>query len=245
MTPYPLGEKLIVPPPGEGYDWYYLAQFHNDIGGVTRGVRGLSFQDLGGFGCCILGGGSSGVKITQNDQKLTGFIHVPSNRPDAWRNAAPGTYESRFTVDTTSKFGKRQYNSTRWYAQLNTPGVPVIARARGWYEGSAFEYVDATLTTKVRASTLANGTAIRPGQTLTYSIGAGAKWASVFFDPALHCACPEAKGRVIFENRLGSSGSFVVPSDLSPGIHVLMIVGTEVGSTGWSAGVMRIPFQVN
>jgi hypothetical protein len=244
MAPYPLGERFVVPPPGSGYDWPFLAQFHNDIGGTVRGVRGLSFQDIGGFGCCITVGG--GTKITVDDQKLVGAIHVPSNRPDAWRQAeanAWGAAESRFTVDTTSKFGKRQYNSTRWFTFLGTPGQPVIVKSRGWYEG--LDYVDATLTTKVRASTLANGTAIRPGQTLTYSIGSGAKWAAVYFDPALHCNCPDAKGRVIFENRLGSTGSFVVPSDLTPGIHVLMIVGTEVGATGWSAGVVRVPFRVN
>jgi hypothetical protein len=242
MTPYPLGERLIVPPPGSGYDWFFLSQFHNDIGGATRGVRGLSFQDLGGFGCCILAEGSSGVKITTDDQKLTGKIHVPSNRPDAWRNASPGTYESRFTTDTTSRFGNRQYNSTRWFAQLNTPGAPVIARARGWY--ACGEYVDATLTTKTRALTLANGTAIFPGKTLTYSIGAGALWAFAYIDPDIHHG---SKGTVLFENRTGSSGSFVVPP-LESGIHVLLLGSWEKVSGcggGWNGGVERIPFRVN
>lgn len=234
---YPSGEQFILPPAGQGYTWPYLAIFHNDVGGTVRQVRGGGFQ-IGSDGSILKDPNSVGVKITTNDQKLAGNIVYPADRVNTWR-AFTGTAETRFTADTTSRFGQRQFNSTRWFTQLNAPGQPVIIKARGWYQGG--DYVDVQLSTKTRASTLANGTAIFPGKTLTYAIGAGAQWAFAYIDPDLHNG---SKGTVLFENRTGSSGSFVVPA-LSPGVHKLMLGSWEKLGNGWSGVACPIPFQVN
>jgi hypothetical protein len=240
MTPYPHGERVFLPPAGQGFAWHVLSIFHNDIGGVTRGVRGGGFQDRGGS-CCPLAPGSSGLQITTNDQRLRTTHFTPADVVNGWRTQT-GVGESRITTDTTSRFGARQFTSSRYFTDLNQPAAPKILKARGWY--ACGDYVDAQLNTKTRASTLANGTAIKPGQTLSYSIGAGALWAFAYIDPDLHAG---SKGTVLFENRTGSSGSFIVPP-LTPGPHVLMIGGWEKIAGcggGWNAGVLRVPFQVS
>jgi hypothetical protein len=228
--PFPLGEQLVIPASG-GYSWPYLAQSHNGIGAKVRGVRGGGFQ-MGTSGLSYDPDFRSGTIATQ-DFRHVGSIPNEADKPAAWRSVS-GTFENRFTFDTTSPFGKRQYQSGAWNAQLNAAAAPVRVTARGWYEGPG--YTNVTLQTRVQAHTLE--TTGLPS-TLSYSVDQGAKWAFAYVDANIHGG---SKGTVIFENRT-AAGTFNLPV-LPPGPHVLLLGAWEKAATGWNAGVLRLPFQV-
>ncbi len=238
---FPVGEKLVIPPAGSAYKWDYLAQWHEqNPTGVSRRVRGGGFIGAGsGLGTIPFDPGSVGIHFNEVNVRHAGAIPMPVEAVNAWRAAAPGTYENRFTADTTSKFGKREYQSGAWNAQLNALGSPVAITARGWYEDG--EYTNVTLKAKVQAHTLADGTAIKPGQTLSYSLAQGAAFAFAYLNPDIHNGI---KGRVLMENKTGSSGTFVLPADLTAGVNVLLLGAWEKRPSGWNAGVLRLPFMV-
>jgi hypothetical protein len=232
MIPFPMGERIVVPASG-GYSWPYLAQFHNGVGGTVRQVRSGFTNVPSTLGCCPKDPNYQGVPINVQDQRHAGTIVVEAERVNGWRTVT-GQREARFTADTTSKFGKRMYQSGAWHTVFNVPGMGVGFTARGWYEGPG--YTNVTLTTKTRASTLA--TTGLPS-TLSYALDQGAKWAFAYIDPNIHAG---SKGLILFENRVGG-GSFTLPA-LSPGVHVLLLGGWEKVATGWNAGVLRLPFNV-
>jgi hypothetical protein len=227
---FPMGERVVFPAAGQGYDWKYLAQFHNDVGATVRGVRGGGFQ----MGCegIVYDPASRGVKVTQQDQRLVGNLHMTPCTVDLWRSKT-GTFENRFTSDTTSKFGQRMYQSGAWNAQFNIAGAPVGFTGRGWYQGA--DYTNITLATKTRASILAAGGL---PNSLSYSIANGAKFAFAYIDPNIHAG---SKGTVLFENRT-AVGAFTLPP-LAPGLHILLLGAWEKIGTGWNAGVLRLPFM--
>jgi hypothetical protein len=235
MIPFPMGEQIFLPPSGQGYSWPYLGQWHNGQGGTVRQVRAGSVNISCSDSSIPNDPGYRGVAITTQDQRHAGEIPVNATKVNCWRTAI-GTREFRFTNDTTSKFGKRQYQSGAWNTVFNAPGTPVGFTARGWYEGPG--YTNITLTTKTRSSTLAS-TGLP--STLSYSLAQGATWAFAYIDPNIHAG---DKGTVLFENRTGSGGSFALPV-LPPGTHVLLLGGWEKAGTGWNAGVLRLPFNAN
>jgi hypothetical protein len=234
MIPFPTGERLVIPANG-GYSWPYLAQFHNGQGGKVRQVRSGFVGPTSSLGCCPKDPNYLGVPIATQDQRHAGSIPIEAVRVDGWR-AYVGKAEGRFTADTTSPFGQRQYQSGAWNVWMNTAPSPVSVTARGWYEGPG--YTNVNLTTKVTAHGLA--TSGLPS-TVSYSLAQGATWAFAYIDPNIHAG---SKGIVLFENRTGSSGSFSLPS-LPSGDHVLLLGGWEKSSAGWNAGVLRLPFYVS
>lgn len=234
--PFPLGQQLVLPPNGEGYDWPYVAQWHNQQPtGKTRGVRGGGFSM--GCGGLTYDNASKGLPLTEENVRLVGSLHFDDCDMDVWRSHS-GTFENRFTADTTSKFGKRQYQSGAWNAQINAPAAPVAVTARGWYEGPG--YTNVTLKSKAQATSLADGSWYAPGKVVSYGLAQGASKAFAYIDADIHHG---SKGLVLIENKTGSSGTFVLP-DLPPGDHVLLLGGWEKAAAGWNAGVLRLPFYV-
>jgi hypothetical protein len=229
--PFPYGERLVLPAAGQGYSWPYLSQFHNDVGGSVRTCRGGGFQ----FSDTIPKDPTcAGIKITTQDQRKAGVIPVPASTVNLWRSFV-GQRENRFTTDTSSADGgKRQYQSCSCNASLNATGAAVSVRGRGWYQGG--DYVDFSLKTPFRASTLQTGGL---PSTLSYAIASGATIASAYIDPDFHHG---SAGIVLFEYRAGSSGTFTLPA-LEPGNHRLVLVGIERVGAGASAGVLSIPFS--
>ena len=236
--PFPLGEQFIIPPEGSPYAWDYLAQWHENVGGAVRQVRGGM---TGGNGCTDTGIPNDpnyrSVPITLVNQRYAGTIPVSAAKVTCWRDEV-GTREFRFTADTTSKFGKREYQSGAWNAQINAPAVPVAVTARGWYEGPG--YTNVTMKTKAQAHSLADGSWYASGKVISYGLAQGATRAFAYIDPDIHHG---TKGLVLMENKTGSSGTFVLP-DLPPGDHVLLLGGWEKAAAGWNAGVLRLPFNV-
>ena len=237
--PFPLGEQFIMPASGSGVDFPYLAQYHENVGGAVRQVRGGMVNQTTACSDDVIPSdpGFKGVKVTEVNQRHAGVIPFSASKVNCWRDEV-GTREFRFTADTTSKFGKRQYQSGAWNAQFNAPAAPVAVTARGWYEGPG--YTNVTLTTKVQAHTLASGGVLKPGSNAAYSLAQGAKWAFAYIDANIHAGI---KGTVLFENRT-AAGSFTIPAGLTPGDHVLLLGGWEKTTTGWNAGVLRLPFHV-
>ena len=229
--PFPVGEQFVLPPGGEGYSWPYLAQWHENAGGSVRSVRGGGFQVADPI---PTDPDYKSIPITDTNLRHAGAISVPPSVVDKWRSFS-GKHENRFTADTTSKQGKRQYQSGAWNALFSVPGQPVAVTARGWYEGPG--YTNVTLKTPVRASTLAS-TGLP--SSLSYGLDQGASFAFAYIDADIHHG---SKGIVLFENRKGSPQSFALPV-LSPGVHVLLLGGWEKAASGWNAGVLRIPFNV-
>jgi len=235
---FPLGERMVLPDSG-GYSWPYLAQAHENIGGKVRGVRGGGFTGIGGGDGLTYDEDIPHVTFDTVNWRYAGAIEHPQSRVEDWRNAAPGNYQNRFTFDTTSKFGKRQYQSGAWNAFLNAPGQPVAVTARGWYDGPG--YTNVTMKTKAQAHMLADGSWYAPGKIVNYGLAQGATRAFAYIDADIHHG---SKGIVLIENKTGSSGSFGLP-DLAPGDHTLLLGGWEKTSAGWNAGVLRLPFHVN
>lgn len=188
MIPFPLGERVAIPTSG-GFSWPYYAQFHNGQSGTVRQVRGGAWQLSS---CCPKDPNYLGVPISSVDQSHVGSIPIASSLLGAWRSAT-GKRENRFTADTTSPFGKRQYQSGAWNAYLNAPGAPVGFTARGWYEGpgySNFTFKDSNIGSGVgfRASELASICA-PSSVSLTYSLAEGTSLAFLF-GPSLQFFIP-------------------------------------------------------
>ena len=164
---------------------------------------------------------------------------------NSWQ-AFTGKRENRFTADTTSPFGKRQYQSGAWNAYLNRVGAPVGYTARGWYASTGytnFTFKDSNIGTGkgFQASQLRD-TCAPASVTVTYALAKGATHAFLYLDPSLHGG---SKGRVIAENQTGSKGSFTFSTEgLASGVHVLLGGGWEKASDGWGAGVARLPIRV-
>lgn len=234
---FPLGERLVIPDSG-GYAWDYLAQAHENVGGKVRGMRGGGFVGIDADTGLTYDPDMPHATFDTVDWRFAGAIEHPAARVDAWRKAAPGNYQNRFTFDTTSKFGKRQYQSGAWNAFLNAPGAPVAVTARGWYEGPG--YTNVTMKAKAQAHSLADGSWYAPGKSIAYGLDQGAKWAFAYIDADIHHG---SKGTVLVENRAGTSGTFALPP-LPSGDHTLLLGGWEKTSTGWNAGVLRLPFHV-
>jgi hypothetical protein len=239
--PFPVGEQISIPAAG-GYSWPYLRQDHEDIGGAIRTTRGGDFS----FGsCCPNDPLWKNKPITEVDQRHAGSIPIESSSVDNWR-AFTGVREARFTADTTSKQGKRQYQSGAWNAFFHQAGAPVGITARGWYEGPGYTNVtlkDSNLGvgTGFRASVLSS-TPVPAAWTINYSLAQGAAYFFAYIDPDIHHG---TKGTVVLENKTGSSGVFTVDtSGLAPGTHVLIVGGWEKAAAGWNAGVLRVPFLV-
>jgi hypothetical protein len=241
MVPFPMGERLLLPASG-GYSWPYYSQIHNGVGGTSEQVRGGAFQ----FGsCCPKDPALSNRAITSEDQQLTGSIPIPASTVDAWR-AFTGKRENRFTADTTSPFGKRQYQSGAWHAYLNSTGAPVGYTARGWYASTGytnFSFKDSNIGTGkgLQASQLRD-TCAPASVTMTYSLAQGATLAFLYLDPSLHGG---SKGTVVAENKGGSKGSFTFSTvGLASGVHVVLGGAWEKGPDGWGAAVARLPIRV-
>jgi hypothetical protein len=196
----------------------FVARLHNFQGGHGKNVRGGGFQL--GTCCPSVAAPSWMVNPDSPDEMWRGQLNVD-------RSPSPGSYENRFTFDTTSPFGKRMYQSGAWNACVGVTCSAKPATARGWYAST--DYTNVTIKTPFKASA-----PLRAGQTVNYSLAQGAKWAFAYADPALHAG---SKGTVIFENRTGDTGSFTIPA----GARVLMIGGWEKASDGWNAGILRLP----
>jgi hypothetical protein len=237
---FPVGERWVFPVSG-GMQNDYVAQWHEQIGGASRGVRGGGFQDINsGTGCCTYDYSSKVLNpFDLENERWAGAIQYGADKVAIWRNGAPGVYESRFTADTTSRFGKRQYQSFGIYSCINQACGPTAITARGWYDGPT--YTNITMKRKASATTLANGSWYAAGGAVPYSLAQGATRAFAYIDANIHAG---TKGIVLGENRTGSTGSFTLPA-LSPGDHVLLIGGWEKAAAGWNAGVLRLPFHVN
>jgi len=235
--PFPLGERLVIPESG-GYFWPYLAQAHENIGGKVRGVRGGGFTGIGGGDGLTYDEDVPHVTFDTENWRYAGAIEHPGARMAYWRNAPPGNYQNRFTFDTTSKFGKRQYQSGAWNAFLNAPSAPVAVTARGWYEGPG--YTNVTMKAKATAHSLADGSWYELGKSVGYGLADNARWAFAYIDADIHAG---SKGLVLFENHVGD-GSFPLPA-LEPGDHVLLLGAWEKTAAGWNAGVLRLPFRVS
>jgi hypothetical protein len=162
------------------------------------------------------------------------------------RKPGTGKRENRFTFDTTSKHGKRMYQSGAWNALIAAPAAPVGITARGWYESTGYTNVslkDSNLGAGkgFRASVLASSP-VPDAWMLSYALGEGAKFFFAYVDPNIHAG---SKGIVVAENKTGTSGSIVVnTAGLEPGVHVLLVGGWEKSTDGWNAGVLRLPFLV-
>jgi hypothetical protein len=212
---YPTGETIVKINGAWQFD--FVVRLHNFQGGHGKNVRG------GGF----LLGGMAQVPVPASLQN-------PASADVMWRSvlrptpSVPnGKHENRFTFDTTSPNGKRMYQSGAWWTFVGQSGAPVPATARGWYAST--DYTNITVKTPFRASA-----PLRAGQTVSYALAQGAKWAFAYADPDIHHG---SKGTVIFENRTGETGSFVIPADAK----VLLLGGWEKASDGWNAGVLRLP----
>ncbi|MGI8606876.1 MAG: hypothetical protein ACR2L0_06950 [Gaiellaceae bacterium] len=195
--------------------------------------------------CCPRDPAVSDRAITAEDEQLAGSIPIPASTVSSWQ-AFTGKRENRFTADTTSPFGKRQYQSGAWHAYLNRTGAPVGYTARGWYATTGytnFSFKDSNIGTGkgFQASQLRD-TCAPDVVTVTYALAKGATHAFLYLNPNLH---GNSKGTVIAENKTGSKGSFTFSTvGLASGVHVLLGGGWEKGSDGWGAAVARLPIKV-
>jgi hypothetical protein len=211
---YPTGETVTRV--NNLWEWPFFCQLHNFQGGHGKNFRGGGFLD----------GSLQNVPAPPN-------MVNPQAATETWRgvlrtNSSPsnGKHENRFTFDTTGPFGKRMYQSGAWWTFVGVSPTPVPGLARGWYDGPG--YTNAGVATGYRASA-----PLRAGQTVSYILREGAKWAFAYADADIHGG---SKGTVIFENRMGD-GSFQIPA----GARVLLLGGWEKASGGWNAGVLRLP----
>jgi hypothetical protein len=195
----------------------FFAQLHNFPGGHGKLVRG------GGW----LSDTLPSVPAPEN-------MKNPATENETWRglltntlNPSAGLHEQRFTFDTTSPQGKRMYQSFGVWTYVDAPGQAQPSTGRGWYATTG--YTNITIKTPWRATA-----PLRAGQTITYSLAQGAKWAFAYTNANIHAG---DKGTVIFENRLGSSGTFTIPADAT----VLTIGAWEPASDGCNAGVLKVP----
>jgi hypothetical protein len=211
---FPTGE--LIQPIGGRFRYPAVLRLHNFQGGSMRGFRGGLMQGLGGDNTFMPGGpwapeAMDEFRVTEISQPV---------------GAESGKVEARFTLDTTSPFGKRMYQSGAWWAY--TTGAPAAtgAVARGWYQTTG--YTNINLGTPYRASS-----PLRPGMTVRYSLAQGATHAFAYVDPNIHAG---SKGTVLVESRTGP-GSFVIPA----GAKVLLLGAWEPAVDGWNAGVVRLP----
>lgn len=212
---FPLGELAVK----EAGTWRFpgFAQLHNFQGGTAHWQRG-------GF---LAGDGSSAQQV--------GLNWKPTSVDEARRvdriqtaNAATGVKEARFTINTTSPFGKRMYQSTGWRGWLTGTPAATGATARGWYAST--DYTNITIKTPFRASA-----PLRAGQTIAYSCAQGGNFPFAYADPNLHAG---SKGTVLLEATAPrTSGTVTIPA----GAKVLLIGCWERGPDGWNAGVLRVP----
>lgn len=239
---FPLREIFHLPPAGQGLNWDYLAQWHENVGATVRQVRG---GGAGFSGTCSDTSIPSdpaykGVKVVDVNQRHAGFIPYSAVKINCWRDEV-GPREYRFTADTTSRFGKREYQSFGAFTCFAVAScAPGGVTARGWYEGPG--YTNVTLKNAVSAHALAAGTVLQPGSSVSYSLAQGAAWGFALIDSDIHHG---VLGIVAKPLTKASSGSFVMPA-LEPGVHVLLLGGIEPVSGGKAnGGILRIPFLVN
>lgn len=238
---FPLREVFQLPPAGSSLPWDYLAQWHENVGATVRQVRGGM---VGQTNTCPDDGIPSdpnykGVKVTDVNQRHAGAIPYSVGKVDCWRDEV-GPREFRFTADTTSTFGKREYQSFGAITCLNSATCAAGGvTARGWYEGPG--YTNVTLKNAVSAHALAAGSVLQPGSTVSYSLDQGAVWGFALIDANIHAG---VLGTVAKPLTRGTSGSFVMPT-LAAGDHVLLLGGIEPVAGGKAnGGILRVPFRV-
>jgi hypothetical protein len=229
MVSYPIGEQIAA---NRGrYAFNTWGQIHKGVGAIAKSIRGGNFQQDGTLPSC-----GFSKKVTLADESyfctLSRVADVPA-----------GKHENRFTFDTTSPFGKRQYQSGAWNTFVGMPGAPVGITARTWYEGSGYGNIS------IRDSNLGTGTGFRsryfrdlcvpPSWAITYSLAQGTKWTFFYVDPDIHHG---TKGKVIAENKTGSSGSVTI-SGLAAGTHKLAFGAWEKATGGWSGVVGTLQFR--
>jgi hypothetical protein len=235
MVPYPAGETVLAT---DGYyEFPFRATLFDFIGGTGHSVRG------GGF---LSGGTTPQVsmniwKPTETHEERFGVL-----RKKASEVKGTGKKENRFTLNTTSKYGKQMFQSAGWHTFVGTAGAPAGITCRGWYDGHDYANVslkDSNLGTGTgfQASVLAS-TPVPDDWTLSWSLAQGAKEFFAYVNPSLHAG---SKGIVAREGVAGTSGTFTVDTrDLPAGVNFLVVGGWEKKPAGSLAGVCRIPFLV-
>lgn len=154
---------------------------------------------------------------------------------------AAGRWENRLTAnikDANGYFGKRLYQTTRWHFYVKATGPRTYSPGRnpgaaGWEAGT---YVNVFCgPTSGSALVYADDGS---GRTVTCKFE-GAAFASV--DPNVHAG---DFGRVILQKPAAGTYSFLVPDDLAPGQHKLMVKAEKKTANATTSGVLVLPFTV-
>lgn len=231
-----------------------VGKAHNNVGGVLKNARGgLESGTTGVWWPGDVHPLPLGWKPVSDDE--TRVLPEGYQTLSRLQSIGCGRHEGRYTIDTTERHGRRQYQSfgVQMYVPCKPGQSPNPYRGtdlfifRGWYQGG--NYVNVNFAdesghsyTGFRASDMSDP--IPDDWTVRYSLAQGANRALVSVDPDIHHG---SFGTVI--QRSTGTGPFnatIHAADFTPGIHKLMIAGCENVSSpaGESCGVGVIPFLV-